>query len=189
MLIRISIICVATRVADPASPSNSALMALYLAKQADLVRFFKLRTSSAQEAEDIVQEIFLKLSGVRDDSIENPAGYLYRLGSNVMLDRARARRRSVTRDDAFYRAHSAGISDGEDQADLPSPEAVVDARQRLRQLIEMVEDLPQRCRQVFVMHKFNDRSYAEIAQELGISRSAVEKHMITALKRLSERKP
>jgi RNA polymerase sigma-70 factor (ECF subfamily) len=154
-----------------------------------LVRFFTSRTSSATEAEDIVQEIFLKISDIDDSAIEHPAAYLYRLGSNVMLDRVRARRRSVTRDDAFYQVHRAGPAGAEDQTDAPSPEMVVDARQRLQQLIHAVEDLPPQCRRVFVMHKFEDRSYAEIAQTLGISRSGVEKHMITALKRLSERKP
>ncbi|MBI1361191.1 MAG: sigma-70 family RNA polymerase sigma factor [Alphaproteobacteria bacterium] len=167
----------------------SALMTLYLAKRADLVRFFAARTSSPGEAEDIVQDIFLKLSSVDDTGIENGAAYLYRLGSNVMLDRARARRRATVRDDAYYRTHRTGQPVGEDEADLPSPEARLDAKQRLDRLVRSVEALPPQCRRVFTMHKFEDRSYAEIATLLGISRSAVEKHMITALKRLSEHKP
>ncbi len=169
--------------------SVSRLTTLYLAKRADLVRFFTLRTSSATEAEDIVQDMFIKLSTVDDSDIENLAAYLYRLGSNVMLDRVRARRRSIARDDAFYQTHSAGSGGLEDVSSAPSPEAVVDGRQRLQKLILAVEGLPPQCRRVFVMHKFEDRSYAEIALTLGISRSGVEKHMITALKRLSEHKP
>ena len=173
----------------PPNPPPSRLTALYLAKRADLVRFFASRTSSAEEAEDIVQEIFLKLAGVDDRGIENLGGYLYRLGSNVMLDRARTRRRSIVRDDAFHQANRAEPLGAEDVADLPSPERVVDARQRLQKLVHAVEGLPPQCRRVFIMHKFEDRGYADIAQALGISRSAVEKHMITALKRLSDRKP
>lgn len=163
-------------------------MALYLAKRAELVRFFTIRTSSVMEAEDIVQEISLKLIVLDDSGIENPAAFLYRMGSNVMLDRVRSRRRAIARDDAFYRVHASGAVGSEDASDAPSPEAVVDARQRLQRLVRQVESLPPQCRRVFVMHKFEDRSYAQIAEALGISRSAVEKHMIAALKRLSEPK-
>ncbi len=166
----------------------SALMTLYLAKRSDLVRFFTARTSSPSEAEDIVQDIYLKLSGVDDAGIDNAAAYLYRLGSNVMLDRVRSRRRATVRDDAYYQTHRTGGPGSEDEADLPSPEARLDAKQRLARLVKSVETLPPQCRRVFTMHKFEDRSYAEIAALLGISRSAVEKHMITALKRLSEHK-
>jgi RNA polymerase sigma-70 factor (ECF subfamily) len=161
------------------------LLTLYVAKRADLIRFFTTRTSSPSEAEDIVQDIYLKIAQMSPRSIENPAAFLYRLGTNVMLDRVRSRRRSAARDGEYLIGIHAGSTGAETEAPAPSPEATIDAKRRLQELVEAVERLPPQCRRVFVMHKFEDRSYAEIAAELGVSRSAIEKHMITALKRLS----
>ena len=162
-------------------------MALYLAKRAELVRFFTARTSSATEAEDIVQEIYLKIAH-RAEQPDNPGAYLYRLGSNVMLDRARARRRSMTRDDAYYRTFRVETRDG-DALDGPDPDAAIDARRALKRVMAAVNALSPQCRRVFLMHKIEGLSYAEVAERLGISRSAVEKHMIAALKRLADQRP
>lgn len=163
---------------DDASP----LMTLYLEKRAELVRFFRLRTSSPTEAEDIVQEIYLKLAGFNAPSIENPAAYLYRLGTNVMVDRMRARRRAQARDDAYQ---SLVVADGE-AADAPSPEHAAIARAQLRSVLAAVERFPAQRRRVFVMHKIDGLSYGEVAERLGISKSAVEKHMMAALSSLAE---
>lgn len=162
------------------------LMAVYLSKRAELVRFFTARTSSAIEAEDIVQDIYLKLAHVHDMP-ENPAAFLYRLGANLMVDRARSRRRGAARDDAYYqtfRVHGrSGLA-----ADAPDPDAAIDARRALAGVMKIVSALPPQCRRVFIMHKIDGLSHAEVAEALRISRSAVEKHMINALKRLAEQR-
>ena len=163
-------------------------MQLYLSKRADLVRFFTARTASPSEAEDIVQEIYLKIANSVVDEIENRAAYLYRLGTNVMLDRVRARRRSVVRDDAHYQTFRSDVR-GADAAEAPDPDAAIDARRRLTRVMAAVEGLPPQCRRVFLMHKIEGLSHAEVAAALGVSRSAVEKHMIAALKRLAVYKP
>ena len=156
-----------------------------MAKRADLIRFFTARTSSAAEAEDIVQEIFLKIANLRLEGIENETAYLYRLGSNLMLDRVRTRQRRSGREASYYLAFRTG-GDGEEIADAPEPDAALDAKRRLTGLVAAIEDLPPQCKRVFIMHKIEGRTHAEIAQALGVSRSAIEKHMITALKRLAE---
>lgn len=171
--------------ADSEVPS-SPLMAVYLRKRAELVRFFTARTSSPTEAEDIVQEIYLKISRGGADP-DNNAAYLYRLGANVMLDRARARRRSQVRDDAYYRAFRVETRAG-DAADAPDPDASIDAKRALKRVLAAVDSLPPQCRRVFLMHKIEGLTYPEVAQRLGISKSAVEKHMIAALKRLGEQR-
>ena len=163
-------------------------MRLYLSKRSDLVRFFTARTSSPSEAEDIVQEIYLKIAGSGADELENPAAYLYRLGTNVMLDRVRARRRAVARDDSHYRTFRSDVR-GVDAAEAPDPDNAIDARRQLARVMQGVDALPPQCRRVFLMHKIEGLSYAEVAAALGVSRSAVEKHMIAALKRLAEHKP
>ena len=158
---------------------RSALIAAYLEQRPRLVRFFTLRAGSANEAEDIVQEIYLKIAGVGASEIENPGGFLYRLGTNLMLDRVRSRRRAAARDGAYAQVFNA--PGGDDVAtDAPSPEDAWEARATLKQVLGAVEHMPSRRRRVFVMHKLKGASYAEIAAELGITRSAVEKLMTAA---------
>lgn len=169
---------------DSPRTSPSALVSLYLEKRAALVRFFTLRTSSPAEAEDIVQDVYLKIAHLDPGAVENPAAFLYRLGTNAMLDRARTRRRGVARDGAYQEAHQAG-GPGEPEAEAPDADAAIDARRRLEALLALVEEMPAQRRTVFVLHKIEGLSYAEVAARLGVSRSAVEKHMMAALRQLT----
>ena len=79
---------------DRTPPNHMAdpppLIAAYLRKRADLVRFFTLRMRSAALAEDLVQDLFLKLSATAvPDDLQNPEAFLYRVATNLMLDRAK----------------------------------------------------------------------------------------------------
>ncbi|MCA8903782.1 MAG: RNA polymerase sigma factor [Hyphomonas sp.] len=170
---------------EPPHTSPDSLVGEYLKSRDALVRFLTARTGSAAEAEDLVQDMFLKVQAVDATGIGNPTAFLYRLASNLFLDRLRSARRRQARDDAYAQTHTeaAGL---DLVAQTPDPQQVVDSRQRLQQLIKAVESLPPQCRRVFVLHKLDGLSYAEVAGSLGISKSAVEKHMMTALKRLAE---
>lgn len=168
---------------------KSALIATYLERRVDLIRFFTLRLRSPAAAEDLVQEIYIRLAGVEaGGDIQNPAAYLYRLGSNLMLDRLRGERRTAHRDGAWLETQTTRIG-VHDVAPEPSAEAAVAARQRLAQLNQALTELGPQTQRVFRMHKFEGMSHPEVAAELGISRSAVEKHMMQALKHLLARLP
>lgn len=130
-----------------------------------------------------MQDLFLKVQRVEGEAIENPSAYLYRLASNLLVDRARSRRRAAARD-ADWRRHSHMSLNGADIADTPDAEAAVCARLRLERLTEALSMLPPRTRRVFWLHKFEGLTHAETARRLGISKSAVEKHISQALKRL-----
>ncbi len=159
----------------------------YFARRADLKRFFMAMNGGASaEADDLLQDLFLKLStGEHPTEIANPGGYLYRLASNLLTDRIRQQKRALKRDSDWRLSHHVTASE-EDVADLPAADAAVFARQRLQRLMAAVELLPPQTRRVFRMHKFDGLSYGETAARLGISRSAVEKHMTIALQRLSQ---
>ncbi len=164
---------------------QSPLMRLYMEKRRDLVRFFTLRTSSASDAEDIVQEIWIRLHGIGD--VENPAAFLYRTGTNLMLDRARSSRRSRARDDSYHMVNQVrGAGANEDETGEPSPEQTLEGRQRVARLMQLIKAMPEQRQRVFVMHKLKGLSYGEVAESLGISRSAVEKHMMAALRQIAE---
>lgn len=167
--------------------ARSALLAAYLERRADLVRFFTLRLKSAAAAEDLVQDIYLRIAAVEPGvDVHNPAGYLYRLGTNLMLDRIRGERRSAARDHDWRDSHRTLVGAEEVSEDPPADNAVA-ARQRLEAIVAILRELPEQTQRVFRMHKFDGLSHSEVAQALGISRSAVEKHCMAVLKRLAER--
>ncbi|HEX3365082.1 sigma-70 family RNA polymerase sigma factor [Phenylobacterium sp.] len=168
---------------------RSALIGLYLERRTDLVRFFTVRLRSAAAAEDLVQDIYVRLSGIDQPvEIQNPMAYLYRLGSNLMLDRLRGERRTAHRDGAWLDSQTTRVGIHEVSAE-PDAETAVAARQRLALLTEALTELSPQTQRVFRMHKFEGLSHPEVAAKLGISRSAVEKHMMAALKHLSARLP
>jgi RNA polymerase sigma factor (sigma-70 family) len=174
---------------DLADDGRSPLIGLYLERRMDLVRFFTVRLRSASAAEDLVQDIYVRLSGIDEPTeIQNPMAYLYRLGSNLMLDRLRGERRTAHRDGAWLDTQTTRVGVHEISAE-PDAEAAVAARQRLALLAEALKELGPQTQRVFRMHKFEGLSHPEVAAQLGISRSAVEKHMMAALKHLLARLP
>jgi RNA polymerase sigma factor (sigma-70 family) len=166
--------------------TSHGLLEVYLDRRLALTRFFTLRTGSDALAEDIVQDIFLKLQAMAPESVaavQSPAAYLYRLGSNIMLDRARGKRRSDRRDDDWVK--SGGVYGlGDAIADEPSAEDAAWARLKLGRVIAAIGSLPDNARTAFRLHKLEGLTHAETAQAMGVSRSAVEKYVSATLKHL-----
>ncbi|WP_374574916.1 RNA polymerase sigma factor [Phenylobacterium sp.] len=162
------------------------LLAAYLERRADLVRYFKVRLRSEAAAEDLVQDIYLKIAEPPDRPVENPAAYLYRLGSNLMLDKLKQQRRATRRDGAWREATTSSAGQ-EDVADEPAADEALAARQRLEKVVEVVRDLPEPVREAFRLHKIEGLSHAETAKAMGVSRSSVEKYIMTSLRRIVEK--
>jgi RNA polymerase sigma factor (sigma-70 family) len=170
-----------------AAASRDQLLATYLDKRADLVRFLAARMGSVPAAEDLVQDLYVRLATVETGAhVENPSAFLYRAAINLMLDRGRGERRTTARDQAWQDARGVSIA-GITAADDPSPEETVAARQRLRRLVQAVDDLPPKTRKAFELHKFEGLSQAETAARLGVTRKTVENQLAAALKSLVAR--
>ena len=162
----------------------SGLVALYAQHRAAILRFLRARTRDPAEAEDVLQELWIKLQEGRAGPISNGRAYLFQMANNLMLDRARERRRRAIRDRSWTE-HAAGFTEGE-AAVAPDPrpdEALVEAEE-LRQLSTALETLPEAARRAFCMHKIDGLSHLDVAAQLGISRSGVEKHIAVAMKYL-----
>ncbi len=157
------------------------LLAAYLERRADLVRYFRVRLRSEAAAEDLVQDIYLKVAARPVEAIGNPTAYLYRLGTNLMLDRLKQSRRTQRRD-ADWRGVETVSAGGEDLADQPPADEVVASRQRLKKVIEAVAALPPPLPEAFRLHKLEGLSHAETAAAMGVSRSSVEKYISACLK-------
>jgi len=166
---------------DDARPS--ALLSAYLAKREDLKRYFTLRLRSPEAAEDLVQDMYVKVSGAADADVSNPVAFLYRMGSNLMLDRIKHARRSMARDGGWQGVNTVQLG-GETLAEEPGADDALAARQRLGQVVAALDNLSPTCRRAFRLHKLEGLSHAETAAAMGISKSAIEKHISTALRHL-----
>ncbi|MEG3164416.1 sigma-70 family RNA polymerase sigma factor [Sphingomonas sp. PB2P19] len=165
----------------------AGLSAVLATNRVQLVRFFTGRTGSAAEAEDVVQEIWLHIAqpsaGLAVGPIGNPLAYLHRVGMNIVLDRVRARGRRERRD-AGYVETTTVVVGAAAIGESPSAFDAVVARDRVARLAAVLAGPPEGAMRVFRRHRIDGVSHAEIAAELGITRSAVEKHIAVALKHL-----
>lgn len=169
------------------APSAHPLIATYSEMREALERFFRARTGPSGDVDDLLQDLYIKVAGLpAKTEVRDPRAYLYRLASNLVMDRWRSARRSAARDGA-WRMVSHNIGGLEDVDDAPSAEDVVASRDRFARLLATLSRLPPKTQTVFRMHKFEGLSYAEVADRLGISRSSVEKHMMDTLRILAER--
>lgn len=140
----------------------------------ELLSYLTLRLRSRDQAKDVTQETFLRvLSQAPSTPIQQPRAFLYRTALNLTVDLFRKQQRQPEE----------SLDEADRQETLVAPAeqyAHAEAREQHRLLYEAVLELPPRCREVFILHLFKDRNHAEIAAQLGISNSMVEKHILKA---------
>ncbi len=148
------------------------------------MRFLGKRLRNQQDAADVAQEAYLRLfRSERFEELENPRAFLYRIAANLAVNRNLQEQRLAKQRRRL--AQDAEADPG--RAARTGPEATLEAREREQQVIEILRELPAPCRHALVLHRFMGRTHREIAVELGVSRSMVEKHLIRGLKHLRER--
>ncbi|MDR5836283.1 sigma-70 family RNA polymerase sigma factor [Caballeronia sp. LZ034LL] len=143
----------------------------------ELLRFLSRRVKDTDTASDIAQESYARVLALHASgtAINDARGLLYRTARNLVIDtfrRASVRTQHVVELD----------DDHEPLADpCTQPEHAWEASQRTRMLIGAIEALPPRCREAFMLHRFDGLSHLEIAARMGITRNMVEKHIIRAV--------
>lgn len=165
---------------------KTVLIETYLERRLDLKRFLHARLGDEAQAEDLVQEIYIRLQAARlEQDIANPVGFLYRVAANLAIDVRRQRGRQTVRETHWVELTTHRIA-ADYVEDRPSAEDMLESKARLARLLAAVDELPPQCRTVFTHHKLDGLSHAEVSEKLGISRKTVEKHMARALRHLSQ---
>lgn len=128
------------------------------------------RLGSADIAADAVQDTWLRLHQIESvGPLDNPARYLFRVALNVAHDRLIAERRYLT------------AGQLESMVDLPdekaNPGAAVEARSELELIQTLIRELPKRQRDILIAARLDGLPRREIAKQMGISLSLVEKEL------------
>jgi len=165
--------------------AQAGLVLLYTQHRAQLLRFLCARTGDPAEAEDVVQELWLRLKTQHVGPVANGRAYLFQMANNLALDRVRERQRRARRDRLWTESvQLESVAQGEVPAPGPQPAEELIDHEQLQQLAAAVAALPDGARRAFWLHKIEGFSHAEVAARLGISRSGVEKHIALAMRHL-----
>lgn len=169
---------------DPLPPEDHVvdtpdrkLEEIYRVQAPRLLRFFA-RRSVGCEAEDLVGESFVRMaaaSAVRRGMVDNPEGYLHEIAKNLLRNRARA---------AFHRSLVDSGLEGGIAADPADLTARLEARDMLARMQAALAGLPAKTRTIFVAHRLDGATYAELAKLHGLSVKGVEWHMSKAIAQL-----
>ncbi len=152
-----------------------ALTALAHRYTSALSRFFERRVSNKAEAADLVQEVFVRLASLRDLSeIEKPDQYLFATAANALRDSVR---RDAVRQRHFHDAFDEVVHGS---CEL-SPERILAGKQSIARFQAALRELPERTRDVFVLRAFDGLKMAVVANAVGVSKRAAEKHYAKAM--------
>jgi RNA polymerase sigma-70 factor (ECF subfamily) len=156
-----------SKLVDEAGPVRSWLM-----------RYFRRRVQNAAEIEDMVQDVFTRMVA-RDSTepVEHLGGYVLKTASSVLTDWIRRRTSHAASQHVAFEPEL----HGEEEVD---PERILGGKEELQVATKVLLQLPERTRTVFVLRRIEGWKFQQIAAHLGISVSAVEKHMVRAVEQL-----
>ncbi|WP_176489113.1 RNA polymerase sigma factor [Rhizorhabdus dicambivorans] len=135
-----------------------------------------------QDAEDAIQDAYVRVLEIDGacDAIQNPGAYLNRAARNVALDKLRRKRRT----DRIFVAMESSEDVREQIMARPCLNQRADDRLHQQQTISAVMDavamLPPKCGQAYLMSCIDEYTYSEIASEIGVSVSMIEKYVAHA---------
>lgn len=155
---------------DPAA----GLAHVLLEQDGLLQRYIHRRAGHAWDAQDLVQETYLRLLSADPDSIRNPEAYLFTVATNLLRQRAGGRQIGGRED--------GGLDEVLERLATPCEAAAgVDHEVRSKRLHELMARLSPKCRAVLVLHYRDELSYRDIADQLDISVHMVKKYIVKGL--------
>jgi RNA polymerase sigma-70 factor (ECF subfamily) len=139
-----------------------------------LRRLLRSRGRSVDDTDDLIQEAFLRLQMYcRDHAVHKPEAFLVRTALNLSADQSKRERQARIEPGALERLTLIDPS--------PQPDAVYAGQKRLLHWVAGINALSPRQREVFLLNRIEAYSFVQIAERLGITLSAVEKHAAKAV--------
>jgi RNA polymerase sigma-70 factor (ECF subfamily) len=156
------------------------VVALFHEHNATLVAFLRARLNSHADAQEVAQEVYLKLLSLGEDTrIDSPRAFLFRAASNLAVDRLRMRN---------VRTSAPADPDDDNWHATPIPEQHASAHEQWRDLRQALDELPAKTSRAFVMHVIDGRDFAAIAREMNLSERMVRYHVGNALAHCRQRR-
>jgi RNA polymerase sigma factor (sigma-70 family) len=157
-----------------------------------LMSFFLRRLHDREEAEDLTQEVFLRILGRGDGvPVENPEIYIFRIAANLLRDRAR---KALTHRQGEHASLDASAAEFADSGRLTpglvedrGPERVLLSQESLMEAMRALEELGPRTRDIYMLFRIEKMKQRDIAALYAMTVSAVEKHIAKAGVHLSRR--
>ena len=162
---------------DRRPASGLALEKLYRAQRSGLLRFFA-RRADRQDANDLLHDAFVRLASAdqrRVEPIDRPEAFLSQVATNLLRDRARA---------AFDRSVISSTQVNDQFPPVTDMVAALEARDMLNRLQTAMLRLKPKTREIFMAHRLDGATYADIAERMGLSVKTVEWHMSNAISHL-----
>ena len=145
-----------------------------------LVAFFYRRTASHADAEDLTQDVFVRLANSGDQDIQNVDAYIFQIAANLLKDRGR---RSKTQSTALS---NVSLLDHV-EAEFRDPSRFLMGKEQLNQITGYLAELPERTRTIFILFRIEGIGQNQLASAYQISTRAVQKHVANALAHILQR--
>lgn len=149
-----------------------------------LVRWLAQKFGDIETARDIAQSAYLRVwRYAQTQRIDNLQALIFKTAANLAVNEFRARKRMRSlKIDPSADAKEPAIDQVASAS--PSPETTAVAREEIAASLRAIESLPLQARRAFILSRFEEKTYREIAVILGVSESSIEKYIIAALKAL-----
>jgi RNA polymerase sigma-70 factor (ECF subfamily) len=150
---------------------------MFTTHHAALTGFFRRRVAHPWDAQDLAQEVYvrlLRIDGGDNSNIANPEAYLFTVASNLVKEHA-----------VLQKRHRLGVDIEQVLPELEAPRGSAEDEAerdfRRQRVAAMLDRLPPRCKAVMLMQHRDGMSYEEIAVQLGVSTHMVKKYVVKAL--------
>ena len=145
---------------------------VFLSQRPQMEALVSRRVGCRATAADLVQDLFVRFWRRPLVQVEELSTYLLRCAGNIAIDHLRS-------EGSRERVNQQWQPDADTQR--CEPQAALEAGNDLRRVEHALRELPERTRHIFLLNRIHGRTYADIANVMSVSQSAVEKHMMRAL--------
>ena len=157
------------------------LQVIFIENREPLLRFLRAR-GAGEQAEDLVQEVWLRASTHNSGPIAHPRSYLFRIAHNLLIDIHRADVQRQRREQLW---EDVNRSAGEQLSDEPLAERSMIARGMLERATNVMDELGEPTTTIFRRFRIDGVGQKIIARDLSVSLATVEKHLQKAYRAMA----